>query len=178
MNFGQAQRTAREEWDRLRSGDTPVISVGTATCGRSAGALDTLDVLRGELAGRDLACRFVEVGCLGPCYAEPLVTVSVPGKATVCFGSVDIRGARKIAAYVAGGDLPALKQTSLEYAALLRQHIQKEDKILFPMGQDCLEAPELEALRRGFDEVEQEGQYHARYTKVAGELLAEVGIDA
>ncbi|MHC4409536.1 MAG: NADH-ubiquinone oxidoreductase-F iron-sulfur binding region domain-containing protein [Planctomycetota bacterium] len=106
MNFGQAQRTAREEWDRLHSGDAPVISVGTATCGRSAGALDTLDVLRGELAGRDLACRFVEVGCLGPCYAEPLVTVSVPGKATVCFGSVDIRGARKIAAYVAGGDLP------------------------------------------------------------------------
>lgn len=106
MNFGQAQRTAHEEWDRLHSGETPVISVGTATCGRSAGALDTLDVLRGELAGRDLACRFVEVGCLGPCYAEPLVTVSLPGQATVCFGSVDIRGARKIAAYVAGGELP------------------------------------------------------------------------
>ena len=104
--FEQLRQAAEEQWDRLAASDTPVITVGTATCGRSAGALDTLDVLRGELAGRDLECRFVEVGCLGPCYAEPLVTVSLPGAATVCFGSVDIKGARKIAAYVAGGELP------------------------------------------------------------------------
>ncbi len=105
-DFEQLRQAAEEQWDRLTASDTPVITVGTATCGRSAGALDTLDVLRGELAGRDLECRFVEVGCLGPCYAEPLVTVSLPRAATVCFGSVDIKGARKIAAYVAGGELP------------------------------------------------------------------------
>ncbi len=104
--FEQMRQAAEEQWDRLSASDTPVITVGTATCGRSAGALDTLDVLRGELAGRDLECCFVEVGCLGPCYAEPLVTVSLPGAATVLFGSVDIKGARKIAAYVAGGELP------------------------------------------------------------------------
>jgi NADH-quinone oxidoreductase subunit F len=104
--FGPLRRTAEAEWESLTSGDTPVITVGTATCGRSAGALDTLDVLRGELAGREIECRFVEVGCLGPCYAEPLVTVSLPGAATVLFQSVNIRAARKIAAYVAGGELP------------------------------------------------------------------------
>ena len=104
--FEKLRQAAEEQWDRLTAGDAPVITVGTATCGRSAGALDTLDVLRGELVGLDLECRFVEVGCLGPCYAEPLVTVSLPGAATVCFGSVDIKGARKIAAYVAGGELP------------------------------------------------------------------------
>jgi NADH-quinone oxidoreductase subunit F len=100
------EQVALQEWERLHSGEIPVISVGTATCGRSAGALDTLDVLRGELAGRGVDCRFVEVGCLGPCYAEPLVTVALPGEPTICFGSVDIRGARKIAAYVAGGERP------------------------------------------------------------------------
>ena len=105
--FEQLRQAAEEQWDRLAASDIPVITVGTATCGRSAGALDTLDVLRGELAGRDVECRFVEVGCLGPCYAEPLVTVSLPGAATVCFESVDIKGARKIAAYVAGEELPA-----------------------------------------------------------------------
>ena len=115
--FEQLRQAAEEQWDRLTASDTPVITVGTATCGRSAGALDTLDVLRGELAGRDLECRFVEVGCLGPCYAEPLVTVSLPGAATVCFGSVDIKGARKITAHVAGGELPeviALATTGTE----------------------------------------------------------------
>jgi len=105
-SFEQAQQSAREEWERLASGDTPVVTVGTATCGRSAGALDTLDVLREEVAGHGLECRFVEVGCIGPCYAEPLVTVHLPGKATVFFESVDKKAARKIAAYVAGGDLP------------------------------------------------------------------------
>ena len=104
--FEQLRQAAEEQWDDLTTSDIPVITVGTATCGRSAGALDTLDVLRGELAGRDLECRFVEVGCLGPCYAEPLVTVSLPGAATVCFGSVNIKAARKIAAYVAGEELP------------------------------------------------------------------------
>ncbi len=93
---------AREEWERLTSGDTPLVTVGTATCGRSAGALETLAVLREEAPG----CHFIEVGCLGPCYAEPLVTVHMPGQATVCFESVDKRAARKIATYIAGGELP------------------------------------------------------------------------
>jgi NADH-quinone oxidoreductase subunit F len=101
--FERARQAAREEWERLTSGATPVVSVGTATCGRSAGALETLEVLRKEVPG---PCEFVEVGCLGPCYAEPLVTVSLPGQATVCFGSVDKRGARRVAAYIAGGELP------------------------------------------------------------------------
>ncbi|MHC4953060.1 MAG: NADH-ubiquinone oxidoreductase-F iron-sulfur binding region domain-containing protein [Planctomycetota bacterium] len=105
-SFEQAQLSAREEWERLTSGEAPVVTVGTATCGRSAGALDTLAALREDLAGRGLECRFVEVGCLGPCYAEPLVTVAMPGQATVCFASVDKRGARKVAAYIAGDSLP------------------------------------------------------------------------
>ena len=95
MNFEAIQQAAREEWAKLASPDGPVISVGTATCGRSAGALDTLDVLRGELAGREVDCRFVEVGCLGPCYAEPLVTVALPGRATICFASSTVRRCRR-----------------------------------------------------------------------------------
>jgi len=106
-DFEQVRRAARAEWEQIVSGDTPVVSVGTATCGRSAGALETLATLREEAADRGVACRFVEVGCLGPCYAEPLVTVSLPGSATVCFASVDKKGARRIAAYLDGGEFPA-----------------------------------------------------------------------
>ena len=104
--FERLRQAAEEKWERRTGGEMPVITVGTATCGRSAGALDTLDLLRGELAGREVECRFVEVGCLGPCYAEPLVTVTLPGAATVLFGSVNLKAARRIAAYVAGGELP------------------------------------------------------------------------
>jgi len=105
-SFEQARTAAREAWEELGSGDTPVVTVGTATCGRSAGALEILALLREEAAGRGIECRFVEVGCLGPCYAEPLVTVRRPGHATVCFASVDKLGARQIAAYLGGDELP------------------------------------------------------------------------
>ncbi len=106
-NFDQAQQVAHEAWAELASGATPVVTIGTATCGRSAGALETLEALREAAAKHGLACRFVEVGCLGPCYAEPLVTVQQAGEPTVCFASVDKLGARKIAAYLAGERLPA-----------------------------------------------------------------------
>ena len=104
--FDQTLRAAREEWENLLSGATPVVTVGTATCGRSAGALETFEALREEVTAHGVDCEYVEVGCLGPCYAEPLVTVALPGRATICFGSVDKKGARKIAAYIAGGELP------------------------------------------------------------------------
>ena len=78
----QLREAATAAWAGLASSEAPVVTVGTATCGRSAGALDTLGYLREETAKHDIDCRFVEVGCLGPCYAEPLVTVQRPGHAT------------------------------------------------------------------------------------------------
>jgi NADH-quinone oxidoreductase subunit F len=102
----QLRHDATAVWEDLLSCDAPVVTVGTATCGRSAGALETLANLREEVAKRGIECQFVEVGCLGPCYAEPLVTVQQPGQATVCFASVDRMGARRIAAWLDGEDLP------------------------------------------------------------------------
>jgi NADH-quinone oxidoreductase subunit F len=104
--FAELRQSATEAWDGLAASDVPVVTVGTATCGRSAGALETLASLREEAEARGIECRFVEVGCLGPCYAEPLVTVQRPGHATVCFATVDKLGARKIAAYLDGDELP------------------------------------------------------------------------
>lgn len=105
--FGELRRAATAEWDALVGSEVPVVSVGAATCGRSAGAMDTLAALRDEVERRGVACRFVEVGCLGPCYAEPLVTVQRHGQPTVCFASVDKVGARQIAAFIAGEPMPA-----------------------------------------------------------------------
>jgi NADH-quinone oxidoreductase subunit F len=105
--FDSLRKTAAAEWDALAASPVPVVSVGTATCGRSAGAGDTLAALRHEAEARGLACRFVEVGCLGPCYAEPLVTVQRPGEPTVCFSAVDKAGARQVVAWMAGEALPA-----------------------------------------------------------------------
>ena len=47
------------------------INVGTASCGIAAGAGDVLNFLKDNLPG----VRIEEVGCIGHCYAEPVIEV-------------------------------------------------------------------------------------------------------
>ena len=64
------------------------VRVGVALCGHAAGALPVLDALRAEAAARGLAVSVQEVGCLGLCYAEPLVDVQTPGGPRVFYRNV------------------------------------------------------------------------------------------
>jgi NADH-quinone oxidoreductase subunit F len=70
---------ASARWARSRSGSPPLVLVGAAMCGRSAGALETLAAIRDEVARLGVDARVAETGCMGHCYAEPLVTVHAPG---------------------------------------------------------------------------------------------------
>lgn len=65
------------------------VLVGTATCGRAAGALEVLDIFRKEVENRQLDVEVMEVGCMGHCYAEPMVIIYKPGFPPLCYGSVD-----------------------------------------------------------------------------------------
>jgi NADH-quinone oxidoreductase subunit F len=82
------RRRAQDQWKALEDGARPRILVGTATCGRSAGAMEVLDVLRRESRDRGLDCSFMEVGCLGLCYAEPLVSIFSPSRPGIVYGNV------------------------------------------------------------------------------------------
>ena len=80
---------ADERWRELAAGDKPWIRVGTAMCGQAAGAVDVLDALKAALADMELDVNLHEVGCLGLCYAEPLVDILKPdGSSRVFFGNV------------------------------------------------------------------------------------------
>ena len=79
---------ARSEWNQLENSDVPILFVGAATCGRAAGADRILAALREEIAARKSDAKLVEVGCLGPCYLEPLVYVNKPGSARIYYGNV------------------------------------------------------------------------------------------
>jgi NADH-quinone oxidoreductase subunit F len=89
--------------------DKPVIAVGTATCGRAAGALDVLAALRDEVKTRHLNCPVIEVGCMGHCYAEPLVTVAKPGRPPICYARVNPVIARRLVTEYVLGDDPCLE---------------------------------------------------------------------
>lgn len=51
----------------------------------------------------------IEVGCLGMCYAEPIVSIAKPGRPLICYGEVTCqRAAELVEAYLLGDDpLPA-----------------------------------------------------------------------
>ncbi len=89
--------------------DLPVLSVGTATCGRAAGALETLEVLRQEMEARGLPGRILEVGCNGHCYAEPLVTIRKKGWPPILYGSVKPGVAKVLVQRFLGGDDPCFE---------------------------------------------------------------------
>ncbi|MGM0667881.1 MAG: NADH-quinone oxidoreductase subunit F, partial [Bacteroidota bacterium] len=88
MELSELTRVAKNEWNDLLKGDKPVILVGNATCGRSAGAGVVLNVFRDRIRESGLACKLHEVGCIGMCYNEPIVAISKPGKPLLFFSEV------------------------------------------------------------------------------------------
>jgi NADH-quinone oxidoreductase subunit F len=88
MTFEQIQKQARADWDSAYHGEVPHILIGTATCGRAAGALPVVEAFKRELARRNTPAKVSEVGCIGLCSIEPLVTVIKPDSFTVCYNSV------------------------------------------------------------------------------------------
>jgi NADH:ubiquinone oxidoreductase subunit F (NADH-binding)/NAD-dependent dihydropyrimidine dehydrogenase PreA subunit len=97
LQYGQELKRQRE----LHSNDT-VLAVGMATCGIASGAGEVYQALQEEITKSDLKeVQIIATGCLGYCYAEPIVELRVPGQDSVLYGHVDAKKAREIAAGLA-----------------------------------------------------------------------------
>lgn len=94
LNGLRAQANAR--WEQLQASAQPVIYIGTASCGRAAGALEVLASVRQTLSELHAAAEIVEVGCIGACYLEPLMDIRLPGRPRVSFANVTPERARRI----------------------------------------------------------------------------------
>jgi len=74
-----------------------ILAVGEATCGIAAGAKKIAQALQEEIDKLNLQnITIVPTGCMGYCYAEPMVEVREPGKEPVYYGYVTEKAARKI----------------------------------------------------------------------------------
>ena len=89
-DYSELRAKADERWRQLVAGDRPWIRVGTAMCGQAAGALEVLGALRAELKVLNVQVNLDEVGCLGLCYAEPLVDILKPGGSRVFLQGVTV----------------------------------------------------------------------------------------
>ncbi len=77
----EAQRSrAAEEWAALQNNSRPVIYVGAGSCGLAAGAEEVIEAMESYLAKNKIEADLLRVGCIGPCYLEPLVDIQMPGQ--------------------------------------------------------------------------------------------------
>jgi NADH-quinone oxidoreductase subunit F len=88
MTFDEIQRQANSEWEALQQSEKPRILIGTATCGRAAGATDVVKAFQREIKRQNAEAIITQVGCLGLCYAEPLVVITKPDNFSVCYANV------------------------------------------------------------------------------------------
>jgi NADH-quinone oxidoreductase subunit F len=79
---------AKKKWEELENNKDPIIYVGAASCGRAAGALDVLKGIDEFLTENKISARVIQVGCIGPCYLEPLVDIKLPGQPRVSYNNV------------------------------------------------------------------------------------------
>jgi NADH-quinone oxidoreductase subunit F len=108
-SFEDKRGLAGEKWEALRKGGEPVVYLGTASCGRAAGALAVLEEVRAALREHELRARIVQVGCVGPCYLEPLMDIELPGRPRLSYANVTPTRARHlIEKYLIEGD-PRIK---------------------------------------------------------------------
>ena len=97
-SFQEIDAEAQDRWLELTAGDRPWIRIGTALCGQAAGCEPVLAAIEDALRSRGLAANASRVGCLGLCYAEPLVDVQLPGGPRIFYGNVTPEDAEKIVA--------------------------------------------------------------------------------
>ncbi len=108
MEILKSQReSAKKRWSEFSESDKPRILVGVATCGRAAGALDVMEEFKNELSAAGISDKveLVETGCLGLCYAEPLVEIRACGTPSVLYSNVSPKDVAKLVKeHVVGGN--------------------------------------------------------------------------
>ena len=82
------------------------VKVAMATCGIASGAKDVMDFMVANLEKRNVEAVVTQTGCMGYCYAEPTIEVTLPGQDPVVYGYVDLKKADEIIEkYIKQGEL-------------------------------------------------------------------------
>ena len=106
-DFIEIAAESKRRWEDLTAGDRAWIRVGTALCGQAAGSYAVITAIKQALEENGLSANVSEVGCLGLCFAEPLVDVKLPNGPRVVYGNVTPETAAEIVTTHVGLGSPA-----------------------------------------------------------------------
>ena len=96
LYYTDLKELADDKWLELNSGNKPRIRIGTAICGKAAGADHVLDEIYSVLNELKIDAHVDEVGCLGICFAEPLLDIKLPNEGRTFFKNVSLKDTRSI----------------------------------------------------------------------------------
>ncbi|OGP75406.1 MAG: NADH dehydrogenase [Deltaproteobacteria bacterium RBG_16_49_23] len=96
MNYSQIRDQAIQFRREKMAGGTPKIFIGCGTCGISVGALEVAEAFENGLIKHHLQGEIIKVGCLGICFAEPLVYITKQGNPTICYKNLKPEDAFRI----------------------------------------------------------------------------------
>ncbi len=89
-----------------RAEDLVQVKVAMATCGIASGAKEIMEFFVEELDKRGIEAVVTQTGCMGYCFAEPTVEVTLQDMEPVVFGYVDKKRAEEIIEkYIKDGEL-------------------------------------------------------------------------
>jgi NADH-quinone oxidoreductase subunit F len=70
------------------AGKKSTITIGMATCGRAAGAVDVYDAFKKEIENSGLAVKLKSTGCIGLCSQEVIAELEINGRTRLTYGNV------------------------------------------------------------------------------------------
>ncbi|MCK5580340.1 MAG: NADH-quinone oxidoreductase subunit NuoF [Candidatus Omnitrophica bacterium] len=106
MTFEEIQKKSNQEWKTFSVFKRPRILIGAATCGRAAGAKKVRAAFEKVIEDKKIDVDIYEVGCIGMCYAEPLVEIALPDGRRVIYGDMTGEKAEKLIEDFIQGDNP------------------------------------------------------------------------
>jgi NADH-quinone oxidoreductase subunit F len=137
LAFGALFKEASDKSDLRLKGARPRIYIGMATCGLAAGALETKQAFEETLQSLGLDADIQSVGCLGHCYAEPLVIVENPGFPSILYHQVTPGKAKMLVkSFLVDGDplfeylLGAMEENDLVPSAMDFPRFSQETRII------------------------------------------------
>ena len=91
-------------------GDNPEsmvqVKVSMATCGIASGAKEVMDIFIEELDKQNIDAVVTQTGCMGYCFAEPTIEITLPGKEPLVYGYVnELKAKEIIEKYIKNGEM-------------------------------------------------------------------------
>ena len=104
-DFSKIQNQAKKEWQELHNSKDPIIYLGMGSCGIASGANTAYETLMKKLKEKSIKAHIIKVGCIGPCYLEPIIDIQKTESPRISYNNInEFKINKLIDEYVLGDD--------------------------------------------------------------------------